>query len=251
MRFLMLFAVAACTDTDPTGSGTADTGTPPTADGADVYELAIRRLGEGQDVAAFEAARDAFVAQLREQPGVSADREFSAFFDFSTFAEPTPPVFSGMTQYDDLAAVEAAGAALGASPEAGAFFATFTPELFTLLRPLDPDADVDLDSIAAGPGQVLEIAYRDLSAYEDFDAAAYAAARDDLLALLAAQDGVVAEFQWVGAVDPNIAVGMTVYADVGAFLAIAQDPAVAYAPEAAAFLGTYPPMGGFVHAVVR
>ena len=234
----------ADTDSDTDADTDADTDSP-------VLELAIRRLNEGQDLEEFEAARDAFVALLVQEDGVGTDREFNAVIDFSTFAEPSPPVFTGMTQYESLGAYEAAGAAIGGSAEAGAFFATFTPEAFTLLTPLDPSAELDLAAIAPGSDDVLEVAVRDLSAYADFDAAAYGSARDAFLALLVAQEGVVAEYQWVSVLDPNLVVGMTVYEDIGAFYTVASDPAVGESVELAAFLGAYPPASGFVHAVVR
>lgn len=247
---LSLTLVAACAGGDKADDTAADTA-PLVTPEDDVVEIALRRLNEGQDLAAFEAARDAFVAQLKAQPGVGVDREFQAVIDFSTFSEPSPAVFTGMTQYDDLAAFEAAGAALGGSAEAGAFFSTFTPELFTVLSPLETGAAVDLAAIAPGSDDVLEVAVRDLSAYEGFDAAAYASARDAFLDLLVSQPGVVSEHQWVSVLDPNIVVGMTVYEDINTFYAVASDPAVAESAQLQAFLGAYPPKAGFVHAVVR
>lgn len=219
--------------------------------GAAVLELAIRRLNEGQDVGAFEASRDAFVTQLKAQPGVGTDREYSAFLDYSTFAAPSPAVFTGMTQYDDLEAFQAAGAALGESDEASAFFSTFAPITFAVLQPLDAGETIDLAGLAPDADDVLEIAVRDLGTYADFDAAAYASARDAFLGVLTAQPGVVREYQWVNVLDPDVVVGMTVYADAAAFQAVATDPAVAGSSEAATFLGAYPPAAGFVHAVVR
>ncbi len=239
-------------DGDPTtGDGDGD---PTTGDGDstdDVVEIAIRRLDEGQDLAEFEAARDAFVDLLTMQPGVGTDREFMSFFDYSVFDAPNPPVYIGMTQYDTLADFQAAGEALGMSPEAGAFFSTFTPELFTVLVPLEQGSEVDLAGIADAPGQVLEVAVRDLSVYENFDPAAYAAARDAFLALLAQQPGFVQEYQWVSPVDADVAVGMTVYASAEAFVALSMDADFNAAPEVGAFIGAYPPIGGHINAVVK
>lgn len=249
---------------EPTGTGDTTTGEDPTGEGStgegsttggdatdDVVEIAIRRLNEGQDLGEFEAARDAFVALLTMQPGVGTDREFESFLDYAVFMPPTPPVFIGMTQYDDLDAFMAAGEAVGPSPEAAAFFSTFTPELFTVLVPLEPGAAVDLAGVASEPGHVLEIAVRDLSTYAAFDPVDYAGKRDAFLALLAAQPGFVAEYQWVSALDPDVAVGMTVYASAEAFAAISQDEAFLGAAEVGEFLGTYPPAGGHVSTVVH
>ena len=51
-----------------------------------VTELALR--GVTAPLATFEAARDAFVAALTEQPGVGTDREFVALLDGTTFEAP-------------------------------------------------------------------------------------------------------------------------------------------------------------------
>lgn len=239
--------------TTSTNAATSNSGT--VADDGDrtndVVELAVRRLGADQDLGEFEQARDTFVGVLRAQDGVGTDREFEAFFDFGTQNAPEPPVFVGMTQYDSLEVFGAVGDRLGGSAEAGAFFSTFTPEAFTALRPLEPGAEVDLASIASGSGQVLEVAVRDLSAYDDFDQTQYEGARDAFLALLSQQPGFVAEYQWVSALDPNIVVGMTVYASMEAFFGVLSDDAFVGAPETGAFLFGYAPAAGYVNAVVR
>lgn len=213
-----------------------------------ITELAVRRLAPGQDVAEFATVRDRFVGLLRQQSGVRTDREFAAFLDFATFATPEPDIYVGMTQYDDMASFAAAGEVLGSRPEAGAFFATFTPLVFTALRPLDPEDRYDLSSISAAPGQVLEVAQRDLSAYADV--ADYDAKRRAFLDALKEQDGVVGEYQWVSAIQPGIAVGMTVYSSAEAFQAVATS---AFAASAAAteFLTAYPPVIGVATLAVR
>jgi hypothetical protein len=106
--------------------------------------------------------------------------------------------------------------------------------------------------VASEPGQLLEFGIRDLSDYpDDLDVDDYAQKRDAFLALLVAQSGVVREYQWVSPIDPNVAVGMTVYESQEAFMTIAQDAAFLGAPEVQAFLGSYPPSGGYVTAVVH
>jgi hypothetical protein len=211
-----------------------------------VTELAVRRMLSPDAGDAFTAARERFVGRLRTQPGVRIDREFAAIVDFQTFAAPEPGVFVGMTEYDDLTAFAAAGAALGASPEAQAFFAEFTPIVFTALRPLADEA-YDLSALATKPGQVLEIAHRDLSAYDGFDQGLYDAARTAFLDDLRAQPGVAAEYQWRSLIDPNIVVGMTVYDSMEAFQALASS-AFLRSATSAAFVGGYPPASG--HLVV-
>jgi len=214
-----------------------------------VTELAIRILNEGQDVAAFAAARDAFVARLKAQPGVTVDREFVALVDGSTFAPPAGPVFTGMTEYENMAAFAAAGEALGSSAEAGVFFSTFSPAAFTALRPKSPADRYDLAALANQPGQVLEIAVRNLGNYANFDAADYETRLNGFLGVLAQQPGFVAEYQWVSVLDANIVVGMTVYESAEAFQALAGNQALLAAMMP--FVEDYPPFTGYIHADAR
>lgn len=215
-----------------------------------VTEIAVRQLNQEQDVNDFEQARDSFIALLKQQKGVNADREFASFLDFSTFAAPEPAVFIGMTEYESLEAFMAASQALGPSEEAATFFATFNPKAFTALRPLSSNDRYDLTRIANTAGQVLEVAVRDFSSYENFDQADYATKRDAFLEALVQQEGVVAEYQWVSVLDPNIAVGMTVYESAEAFQTVASS-AFAQSEVAAAFAGGYPAMVGFASVDAR
>lgn len=86
-----LTLASACITTPNEGRNetTSNDGRDETDTGSEaVVELAVRQLNDGQDVTEFEAARDAFVARLREQDGVEVDREFEAFFDFGAQAPP-------------------------------------------------------------------------------------------------------------------------------------------------------------------
>lgn len=204
----------------------------------DIAELAIRMVKPGMQ-AEFEAARDALVAKLVQEEGVFNDREYASFLTF-TPRDTSRAVFIGMTQYEDLATFQATAQKLGGFPEAAAFFQTFDMLHFTGLKPLEEGTEVDLSKLATG-GQILEIAVRDISKYANFDQADYEAKRDAFLALLAQQEGRVAEYQWVSALDPNIVVGMTVYADQAAFSRILSNPDFAGSEAVTNFLGSYPP----------
>ena len=212
-----------------------------------VTELAIRSVTA--TLPAFEAAREAFLAALTQQPGVDADREFVAVLDGSTFAPPEETVYVGMTQYASAEAFAAAGAALGSGELAGTFFGTFAPIVFTALRPLDPNDVYDLTAVASGAGHLLEIAVRDLSRYDAFDRADYDAKRLAFLEVLSARPGVVAEYQWVSILEPDLVVGMTVYESVEVFQGLAGDAALLAA--AMPFLELYPTSAGFMVVDVR
>lgn len=216
----------------------------------DVGALVLRQLKPDVSVEDFEAARDAYVAQLEAQPGIGTDREYSAFLDFSTFGAPDPAVFIGFTQGDTLEDFQAGADAAGATDEAAAFFASFDLVQFGLLSPLEEGTEVDLASIATGD-EVLEVAVRDLSSYADFDPDAYANARDTFLPLLGGQPGVLAEYQWVSPVDPNLAVGMTVYETQEAYVAAATDEALTSSQEYADFVFAYPLAAGYAATVVK
>jgi len=207
-----------------------------------VTELAIRLVSAPLDT--FTTAREAFIAALVEQDGVGTDREFVAILDGRTFEPPAAATYVGMTQYGDAASFAEAGEALAAGPEAQAFFGTFTPLVFTALRPLDAADAYDLAGIADQSGQVLEIAVRDLSTFADFDTTDYDARRLAFLDVLSSMPGVVDEYQWVSILDPNIVVGMTVYESAEAFESLAGDAALL--EVAMPFLQKYPAFAGYI-----
>lgn len=231
-------------DTSTTVAATVDDSNPADYDGP-VTELAIRLVNGNVELVAFATARDTFVEALTIQPGVRTDREFKAFVDGTTFGPVTSPVFTGMTEYEDMAAFAAASTALGGSAEAGAFFATFEPAVFTALRPRNPGDRYPLADLASEPGQVLEIAVRDLSAYQDFDATDYEAKLKPFLETLSQQRGFVAEYQWVSVLDPNLVVGMTVYESAEAFSALALSEELS--SIALPLLSDYPPQTSYIH----
>ena len=224
------------------------TATPVDAQSDDpVTAVVVRRVTT--DVDTFAATRDAYVADLEAQPGITADREFAPFLSFLTFGQPEPPVFIGMTSGSSLAEFQNAA---GAVDEAltSAYFPTFESEFFDLLVPLD-GTPIDISTIATAPGQVLEVAWRDLSSYDDFDQQAYESARDAYLAELASMDGWVAEYQWVSATGQPFAVGMTVYESQTAFTAIATDATFTSSQVYRDFVGDYPIAGGYASASIK
>ncbi|MEM7325073.1 MAG: hypothetical protein AAF531_18435 [Actinomycetota bacterium] len=214
----------------------------------EVAALVVRRVtGELEQ---FTTTRDDYVADLEAQDGVVADREFQTFLSFTTFAEPDPAVYIGLTEGRSTA--EFSGSADAVDPAlSAAYFPTFEIEVFDLLAPLDETTAVDITEIAAADGQVLEIAWRDLNAYDNFDQTAYETARDDYLDALSAFDGWVAEYQWVSSVGSGIVVGMTVYEDAEAFQTIATDADFTASDVYQAFVGGYPIQGGYASLSVK
>ncbi|MEM9564509.1 MAG: hypothetical protein AAGA93_17935 [Actinomycetota bacterium] len=214
----------------------------------EVAALVVRRItGELDD---FIATRDAYVEDLEAQAGIVADREFQSFLSFTTFDQPDPAVYIGLTEGRSTAEFSASADAVEPA-RTEAYFPTFEIEVFDLLAPLDQTTPVDISEIAVGDGQVLEVAWRDLNAYDDFDQAAYEAARDAYLEELSAFDGWVAEYQWVSSVGSGIVVGMTVYESADAFQAIATDVDFTASDVYQGFVGGYPIQGGYASVSVK
>lgn len=227
-----------------------DDATPTVDKTDDVVEIAIRQVKTGQE-SGFPSARTNFINLLTKESGVFNDREYKSFYHYNPKQDSIREVFVGMTQYEDLATFQAVGKKLGNSAEAGTFFSTFDALTYTVLKPVKSGTVVDLTKVASS-GQILEIAVRDFSKYPNFNKSDYEAKRDAFLSELAKQPARVAEFQWVSALDPNIAVGMTVYTSQQAFLQLASDPVFNSNPAVVAFLGTYPPTNyGEVCSIVK
>lgn len=208
----------------------------------DVFELAVRRINPGVSIAEFEAARDTFVAKLIAEEGTSNDREVQPFFDFLNMGIALDSIYIGMTQYESLETYNALGQSLFSIPEAQAFLSTFSPLVFEALQPIEGYEPVELSAIAPlGTGQVLEIAIRDLSSYDNFDQADYEAKRDVFLDKLSAQNGFLREIQWKSAINDGIVVGMTVYESQQAVIGINSDTTFANSPEVVNFIANYPP----------
>lgn len=232
--FAALFIFQSCKDDDenPPIVNTTD----------DVFELAVRQIKTGVSITDFTAARDAFVAKLVEQEGAFNDREVQPFFDYTFSGLPLDSVFIGMTQYENLDTYTSLGQSLSSIPEAANFFSKFDLLVFEALQPIEGYAPVDLSEIAPlGSGNVLEIAVRDLSAYQNFNQADYETARDAFLMKLSEHPSYVREIQWQSAINPNIVVGMTVHVSQQTVNDLANDTAFNNSPEATNFIGNYPP----------
>lgn len=231
MMIFSLFAFQSCDKDDDVTEDKND----------DVFELAVRRINSGVTISDFTAARDAFVAKLMQQEGTSNDREVQPFFDFSQ-SLPLDSVYIGMTQYEDLETYTSLATEASNWSEALPFISKFTPLAFEALQPLDEYKPVDLSTLAAkNSGQVLEIAVRDLSLYNNFNQADYEAKRDAFLNALKQQSGFVQEVQWKSVTNPNVVVGMTVYASQSAAVGILSDTNFTNSSAVMNFLGTYPP----------
>lgn len=201
---------------------------------APVFEIAVRQVKDGMKED-FVSRRAAFITTLKEQKGVSNDREFQSFY-----ALPEPDereVFIGMTQYATGKTVgKVQGKVLGKFLK---FAKTMDLKAYVFVQPTEGD-DFDLSELAAAPGQVLELAVRRVKPGQE---AAFQSSRKAFVEWLDQQEGVKGswEFQVVGGKDTDgLTVGMSVYESQEAFQAIAQKGQSL--PEAGAYFSTFDPV---------
>jgi hypothetical protein len=201
-----------------------------------VHEIAVRKVKPGKDDA-FRQRRAEFIQTLKEQPGVGADREFASFL-----ALPEPDetdVFIGMTTYDSLKANAAIQRKPGVVWKFLRFARTMDLKAYVYVDPTE-GPPFDLATLAAKPGQVLEIGVRRV---EDADQAGFDRTRAPFIELLSAQDGVLDNWEFKVIKGKNIeglSVGMTVYESQDAVQA-AMD-AIMEDPITQAYFATFTPV---------
>ncbi|MEZ4771986.1 MAG: hypothetical protein R3D00_02310 [Bacteroidia bacterium] len=201
-----------------------------------VYEIAVRQVKDGMK-ADFEAARTNFIDILTQQKGVSNDREFSSFY-----ALPEPDkreVFIGMTEYASFKTPGQVQSKMSVVSKFMKFKKTMDLKAYVFVQPIE-GGSFDLGSLAAKPGQVLELAVRKVKTGQD---AAFETSRKEFVNWLNKQEGVVGswEFKVVGGADTEgLTVGMSVYKSQEAFQAIAGK--VQQLPEAGAYFATFDPV---------
>ncbi len=201
---------------------------------APVFEIAVRQVKEGMK-ADFVSKRAAFITTLKEQKGVSNDREFLSFY-----ALPEPDkreVFIGMTQYATGKTVgKVQGKVMGKFLK---FAKTMDLKAYVFVQPTEGE-DFNLGGLAVVPGQVLELAVRRVKPGQE---AAFQSSRKAFVEWLDQQEGVEGswEFQVVGGKDTDrLTVGMSVYESQEAFQAIAQK--AQSLPEAGTYFATFDPV---------
>ena len=207
----------------------------------DVLELAIRAV---PDQEAWMAASKPFGALLASEPGVIASAEFKSIMGFAPVdanGQPVKDVFVGMIQLDN----EETQAQLLAKYFGADKPAAVSDYLKTIvnvadagkLKPFRNTPALDVANMAK-PGQVLEIAVRDVSGwdFDDFDAK-----RKAFVDVLTAQAGVIGELEY-RSTDGKYYVGMTLYENPEALQAIGSNPAVVQGAEMGALMAKYPPM---------
>lgn len=178
-----------------------------------VTEIAVRQVKPGQ-LATFKKRRAAFIRTLKQQTGIVADREFESFY---ALPQPdTSEVFIGMTTYASLAAQAKIQRNLGVVFRFLPFMMTMSLKAYVYVQPIEGPA-FDLNTLAAGPGQVLEVAVRHVA---EAQRAAFDIRRRQFVNLLSSQDGALESYEFKVVKGNNIeglTVGMTVYESQEAF----------------------------------
>lgn len=201
-----------------------------------VYEIAVRQVKDGMK-ADFESARTNFINILTEQKGVSNDREFSSFY-----ALPEPDkreVFIGMTEYASFKTPGKVQSKMGVVSKFMKFKKTMDLKAYVFVQPIE-GGEFDLGSLAAQPGQVLELAVRRVKAGQE---PAFETSRKGFVNWLNKQDGVIGswELKVVGGKDTEgLTVGISVYESQEVFQTIAGK--VQQLPEAGAYFSTFDPV---------
>jgi len=220
-----------------TGMAQAQSATPDD----DVMELAIRAV---PDQEAWKAAAGPFGKLLSGEAGIIANAEFMSIMGFAPVdaqGAPVQNVFVGMLQIDNEATHDALMARyFGADKPAEVTAYLSTIENIADAGKLQPFRETPAIDVAnmVQPGQVLEIAVRDVSGL-DFDA--FDARRTAFVDVLTAQPGVLGEYEY-RSTDGRHYVGMTLYESGEAVQAIFANPAVSQGPEFGALMAEYPPM---------
>jgi len=202
-----------------------------------VMEIAVREV---VDVAGFDAHRAEIAALVEAQAGFVASREFVSFYSIAPDPNPKNPIWLALSQWRSLDDYQKADAALAEGPAFPAYLATIKPLAGAVVKPFLDGEAIDVANII-GPGQVLEVAMRDLSAVGDRQT--FFAAKDAFVEVLTGAPGVVREYEWVSATGADdLYFGMTQYESQAAFQSVAMDPAITQGPEAAKFFTSYPPL---------
>lgn len=198
-----------------------------------VFEIAIRRIIDPENFAILNAQLN---EMLQGMDGFVAVREYTTFFGIPEIAEGEMYAVS-ISEWESLEAYMTT-AALLENPTVVAYFETIESVQNVVVQPFVKGEELHVENLAQ-PGQVLELAIRDISQYEDpID---FLRAIRGFTHQLTMLDGVVREYEWLS-VDGQYFVGMTQYESMEAFGAASQNEMLLSHPVTAAIFGQYPPL---------
>lgn len=198
-----------------------------------VFEISVYRI---LDVDSFTTLSTELTTMLGEMEGVIASQTYNTFFAMPDIEEGETFAVR-ITEWDSLTSYTAMDD-LAEDETVSAYLATVETIQNVIVQPFVKGESLHVNDLAA-PGQVLEVAFRDISAYDD--PVDFLRTIRGFTHQLTALDGVVREYEWLS-VDGQYFVGMTQYESLDAFMAASQDETLLTSPVTAAVFSQYPPM---------
>lgn len=198
-----------------------------------VFDISVYRI---LDVDNFTTLSAELTTILIGMEGVIASQTYNTFFAIPDIEEGETYAVR-ITEWASLASYTAMDD-LAEDETVGAYLATVETVQNVIVQPFVKGESLHVNDLAA-PGQVLEMAFRDISAYDD--------PLDFLRTIrgfthqLTALDGVVREYEWLS-VDGQYFVGMTQYESMDVFMAASQNETLLTSPVTAAVFSQYPPI---------
>lgn len=206
-----------------------------------IFEIAIRRVVDQENYAIRQAALNEAISGV---DGFIATREYEAFFGIPTIEEGQRYTV-GISEWESLDAYTAA-AALVDDPEVSvlvaAYFETIESVQNIIVQPFVKGEVLSVIDLAQ-EGQVLELAVRAISGYDD--PVDFLRTIRGFTHQLTALEGVVREYEWIS-VDGQYFVGMTQYESMETFGAASQNEGLLSHPSTVAMFSTYPPLLAFM-----
>lgn len=200
-----------------------------------IYELAMRYVDDQERFADLSAQMGELIVDY-PMDVVIYSGEFSSIFGLVPELDPERPIQIGISQYTSVEDYFAMGGALIDDPIVQEYFTTIETIQNVLMVPFDGET---VDASELSECGVLEVAVRDISGYADVED--FYAKMDAFITVLAAQEGVIREYQFISLEGTHF-VGMTCYTSPDAFMAISSDPTLLEDPAVTAMFAEYPPL---------
>jgi len=209
-----------------------DESTMPDVEGT-VFDISVYRI---LDVDNFTTLSAEMTTTLNGMEGVIASQTYNTFFAIPDIEEGETYAVR-ITEWASLASYTAMDD-LAEDETVRAYLETVETVQNVIVQPFVKGEELHVNDLAA-PGQVLEMAFRDISAYDD--PVDFLRTIRGFTHHLTALDGVVREYEWLS-VDGQYFVGMTQYESMDAFMAASQNETLLTSPVTAAVFSQYPPV---------
>jgi len=198
-----------------------------------VFDISVYRI---LDVDNFTTLSAELTTTLNGMEGVIASQTYNTFFAIPDIEEGETYAVR-ITEWASLASYRAMDD-LAEDETVSAYLATVEAVQNVIVQPFVKGESLHVNDLAA-PGQVLEMAFRDISAYDD--PVDFLRTIRGFTHQLTALDGVVREYEWLS-VDGQYFVGMTQYESMDAFMVASQNETLLTSPVTAAVFSQYPPI---------